>query len=261
VRIIGRLLDPDEPVAALGQDDYWRFREARAKAVRSPASANVTCRYLKAALNRALRDGLIERLPFRVELLPSPPKRNRALTRVQVNKVLAKAYDPRAHALLTIAYGLGLRLSEILHLWWGDVDLQEAWLQVEAKPGWSPKTRQRRVVVLDEDLVKYLLDWRARLCRTGPTDPIVPRDMQNGAPFTRRWAGELLAEVFRTAGVKGGVHSLRHTMVTEALPVHVVQRMAGHAAGQTTLGHYAHVRDAALREAAVLLARRRRGGG
>jgi len=52
-------------------------------------------------------------------------------------------------------------------------------------------------------------------------------------------------------------------MVTEALeagvPIHVVQRMAGHSSVATTLGHYAHVRDAALREAALLLANRRRG--
>lgn len=77
-------------------------------------------------------------------------------------------------------------------------------------------------------------------------------------------AGDLLlASVFEAAGVKGGAHALRHTMVTEALeagvPVHVAQRMAGHAAVQTTLGHYAQVRDQALRDAAEALAKRRRG--
>jgi integrase len=95
-------------------------------------------------------------------------------------------------------------------------------------------------------------------------DPVVPRNMANGIPFERRWAGELLAGVFEAAGIAGGAHALRHTMVTEALeaavPVHVVQRMAGHAAVQTTLGHYAHVWDQALRDAALALAKRRRRG-
>jgi len=263
IRIRGRFLDVHEPVSAFTQADYWKFRDARAAAVRSTASANVTIRYLKAALNRGVRDNLIERLPFRIELLPAPPKRNRALSRSQVKKVLSKASDPRAHAILMIAYGLGLRLSEILHLWWGDVDLKEGWIQVESKPGWTTKTRQRRVLVLDEDLRKFLFDWRSHLGRTGPTDPVVPRDMASGVPFERRWAGELLAGVFKAAGINGGAHALRHTMVTEALeagvPVHIVQRMAGHAAVQTTLGHYAHVRDPALRDAAVALAKKRRG--
>jgi len=73
----------------------------------------------------------------------------------------------------------------------------------------------------------------------------------------------LLASVFEAAGVEGGAHALGHTMVTEALeaggPVQVVRRMAGHAAVQITLGHYAHVRDQALRDAAGALAKRRRG--
>jgi len=88
--------------------------------------------------------------------------------------------------------------------------------------------------------------------------------MRNGVPFTCRWAGELLASTFEAAGVKGGAHALRHTMVTEALeagvPVHVVQRMAGHSTVITTLAHYAHVRDQALRDAAAILAKRRRRG-
>ncbi len=59
----------------------------------SNGSTNVTLRYLKAALNRASREGLISALPFRIELLPDPPKRNRALTPVQVEKVLQAAEE------------------------------------------------------------------------------------------------------------------------------------------------------------------------
>jgi len=61
------------------------------------------------------------------------------------------------------------------------------------------------------------------------------------------------------------VVALRHTMVTEALeagvPVHVAQKMAGHASVTTTLAVYSHVRDKAMREAAEQLASRRRAKG
>ena len=90
-KIIRRHLDPEAPVGKLGQTDFWRFRDTRSAEVSSTASANLTLRYLKAALNRAVRDGLIERLPFRVEMLPEPPKRNRALPPGQVAKVLRVA--------------------------------------------------------------------------------------------------------------------------------------------------------------------------
>ena len=262
---VKRLMDPAAPIETVTQDDFWRFREARAKEVRSTGSANVTLRYLKAALNRAVREGLISTLPFRVELLSEPPKRNRALSRRQVDEVLrvAKEADERVYMICFIAYTLGLRLSEIITgLWWRDVDLDEGWLQIEAKPQWSPKTRQRRVLTLDEETIKVLAEWRDKLRHTAPNDYVVPRDTKRGTPFTRGWAGERIAKVYKVAGVSGGVHRLRHTFVTEALeagvPIHVVQRMAGHASVQTTLGHYAHVRDAALREATDVLALKRK---
>ena len=165
--------------------------------------------------------------------------------------------------LCYLAYALGLRLSEIITgLWWRDVDLEARWLQVEAKPNWAPKTGQRRVLTLDGDTVKVLEEWKEKLRKTGPNDYVVPRDLELGTPFNRRWAGEMIAKLFRSLEIEGGIHRLRHTLVTDALeagiPVHVVQKMAGHTAVQTTLGHYAHVRDKALREAADLLAKRRR---
>ena len=258
-------MDPQAPIESLTQDDFWIFRDARAREVASNGSTNVTLRYLKAALNRASREGLSSALPFRIELLPDPPKRNRALTPVQVEKVLraAEEMDPRAHTIYYLAYSLGLRLSEIIAgLWWRDIDIRERWLQVEAKPGWSPKTGQRRVLTLDDDAAKFLAEWRRRLAHTGPNAHVVPRGMHDGEPFTRRWAGELATRAFRRAEVRGGVHALRHSFVTEALeagvPVHIVQRMAGHSSVQTTLAHYAHVRDSALRDASELLALKRR---
>lgn len=263
VERLRKLLDPLAPIGSLTQEDFWVLRDKRAAQV-AAVSTNSTLRYLKAALNFSVREGLIQALPFRVEMLPEPAKRNRAITQAQVDRVLAAAldFDARAHAICFLAYSLGLRLSEIITgLWWRDIDLEEQWLQVEAKPGWSPKTRQRRVLTLDDGVTKFLADWRDQVHRTGPNDRVVPRGLRDGDPFTRRWAGELVTKAFRRANVPGGAHSLRHTFVTEALeagvPVHIVQKLAGHSAVQTTLGHYAHVRDAAMRDAAEMLALKR----
>jgi integrase len=46
-------------------------------------------------------------------------------------------------------------------------------------------------------------------------------------------------------------------MLESGVPVHVVQQHHGHKDGTTTLRHYAHARDAAMREAAELMASKR----
>ncbi len=88
-----------------------------------------------------------------------------------------------------------------------------------------------------------------------------------GKPWTEH-VHKVLRKVFTAAGIDSriGVHGLRHSSVTDMLesgvPVHIVQQHHGHKDSTTTLRHYAHAREGALREAAERMSdRRRRPGG
>jgi len=69
-------------------------------------------------------------------------------------------------AFLSIAYGSGLRLNEILHLTWADVDLGQHHIKVKAKKAkadilaWEPKGRKNRTVPMSNESAKLLVDMQ-----------------------------------------------------------------------------------------------------
>jgi len=73
------------------------------------------------------------------------------LTVRQVKNLLSKAseYDPRLFA--------GLRRSEFFELEWSEVDLDERTIEVKAA---KPKTRQRRVIHMQDNLREWLMNHR-----------------------------------------------------------------------------------------------------
>jgi site-specific recombinase XerD len=74
---------------------------------------------------------------------------------------------------------------------------------------------------------------------------------------------KVLRKVFDACDIDSriGVHGLRHSSVTDMLesgvPIHLVQQHHGHKDSTTTLRHYAHAREGALRDAARKMAERR----
>ncbi len=72
-------------------------------------------------------------------------------------RALKKPTFARLTPVVMLAAYAGLRRSEIIRLEWSDVNLDEGWLHVRAKRGWSPKTNaSERSVPLTEELLGYL---------------------------------------------------------------------------------------------------------
>lgn len=181
-----------------------------------------------------------------------------------------QAGDPLA-AVWRLMLATGLRRGELLGLYWEDVDLLNASLDVvrsrSVKGEDTPKTRKgRRTISLDVDTVNALARMKdaqeAAAVRIGAwTSKYVATDL-DGRPiwpqtFTRR---------FQAAARRAGLpvprlHDGRHTAATLALqagvPIHVVAGRLGHEHVSTTLDVYsaylpAADRDAAKRIGAVL---------
>lgn len=181
-----------------------------------------------------------------------------------------QAGDPLA-AVWRLMLATGLRRGELLGLYWSDVDLLNASLNVvrsrSVKGEDTPKTRKgRRTISLDVDTVNALArmkdDQEAAAKTIGAwSSPYLATDL-DGRPiwpqtFTRR---------FQAAARRAGLpvprlHDGRHTAATLALqagvPIHVVSGRLGHEHVSTTLDVYsaylpAADRDAAKRIGAVL---------
>jgi site-specific recombinase XerD len=134
-------------------------------------------------------------------------------------------------AALSIAYGCGLRVSEIVHLKVGDIDSARMLIRVEQGKG-----RKDRYVMLSPDLLELLRTWW-RTAR--PRGWLFPgRDPAQ--PMTTRQLDRACKAAARTAGLDKPVsmHMLRHSFATHLLErktdIRVIQVLLGHKKLDTT---------------------------
>lgn len=149
----------------------------------------------------------------------------------------------RDRAMLEVAYGCGLRVSELVGLQLGDVDLEEGLVRVRGKGG------KHRLVPLGDMAVEWLRRWLAdgrpaQVRRVAEAAVFLGR---GGRPMSRQWFARMLKRYAAMAGIDAGrvsPHVLRHSFATHLLAadadLRAVQAMLGHARIVTT-EVYTHV--------------------
>lgn len=220
-------------------------------------SARSLARHLSAArgwVKFLAREGYIKRDPT---ALATRPKVGRKLPHVLSEKdvmslILApdttKLRGLRDRAMLGLAYACGLRVSELVRLELGDVDLARG---VVAALG---KGQKRRLVPIGElalDWLRSYLETRALLAGSsdhrdrGPNSALLFPSPRGGA-MTRQGFWKIIGSYARVAGIRGGVHphQMRHSFATHLLvggaDLRTVQTLLGHADISTT-EIYTHV--------------------
>lgn len=174
------------------------------------------------------RPGEVERIPWpRVpETLPD------VLSPGEVRRLLSAGRNVRQRVLLMLAYGAGLRISEICSLPAKDIDRQRMLIHVRGAKG-----GRDRYVMLSERLLAALREYW-RLGR--PPRPHLFPGRQPGRPISPRTIQRMVHRVGRACGVGRRVtpHLLRHCFATHLLEagtdVRVIQRLLGHASIRTT---------------------------
>ena len=156
----------------------------------------------------------------------------------------------RDRALLEVLYATGLRVSELVHLRFSDLHLDQGYLQCVGKGG------KQRIVPLGEEAA----DWVRRYVSQGRPTLSKKRESawlfvnaRGGARLSRLGFWKLLKQHGLAAGVRSHLspHVLRHSFAT-----HLLERGADLRAIQTMLGHadlsttqiYTHVLEARLRQ-------------
>ena len=183
----------------------------------------------------------------RVDTPRVPAGLPKALTEDEVNALLAAVVgdEPTARrdrAILEVLYGTGLRISELVGLRLGDVDLESGLLRAFGKGA------KERVVPVGRHAAAALAD---RLGTGGRTAQVPERWARRGdadAVFLNRRGGRLSRQgawlVVRRWGGEVGLdgkltpHVLRHSCATHMLDhgadIRAVQEMLGHASVSTT---------------------------
>jgi integrase len=259
----GRRIDDDtepEPVRAL-----------------SDSTIRQTYTVLRAALDGAVRDGLLARNPAAVIKRPGVERREaRHLDADAVAAVLKAAAGSRYHAALSLIAATGLRKGEALALRWDRVDLDAGVLKVAATISrvdrrliiTEPKTdRSRRTVPLNAAVVAMLrrhhTAQKADRLRAGHhwADSGLVFTTELGGPVDPRNLLRVIEAAAKAAKIPGvGVHTLRHSAAVSWLEagVHIkaVADLLGHSSIAITGDVYGHTSDDTARAAVDGLAGR-----
>jgi len=138
----------------------------------------------------------------------------------------------------------GLRRSEMYYLAWGDIDWDRNQLHVCAKEGWDPKDYEQRWIPLEKVLRSHL--WARR-----EAIGWVLEDKEGYRPSLSVLSA-YFAKIVRKAGLRGGLHTLRHTFASHlamaGVPLYTISKLLGHSSVQTT-EIYSHLHPSTMDEA------------
>lgn len=235
--------------------------------VRSAATWQSVHRTLRAALNEAVRQGLLSTNPVDRSVLPrraSGPatRRAQAYTPDELLRFLAAAGEHRLGPLFVVAAHTGARRGELLFLRWSLVDLESGTLAIAGTRGavgtltveGTTKSGAERAVSLGGTAVDVLRRHRAEQLSArsvAGSDWLGPEDgyvfaRADGRPLHVDTPSKLMAKFAAQAGLpRVRFHDLRHThasvLLANAVPVHEVSGRLGHSTPTVTLSTYAHV--------------------
>jgi len=152
------------------------------------------------------------------------------LSREEVGRLLDAAKNLKHRTALSVAYGAGLRVSEVVSLKLGDIDSQRMTLRVEHGKGAKDRTVMLSIQLLDI-LRTY---WRL----TRPTDWLFPG--RGERPIDVTVLHSACRSATKAAGLtkKVSVHTLRHSFATHLLEsgvdIRIIQVLLGHNSLSTT---------------------------
>lgn len=213
----------------------------------SPISLNATITGLKFFFDITLDHG---ELMAKMQPVHVPHKLPVVLSREEVGRLIAAAGNLKHQTALSVAYGAGLRASEVVALKVGDIDSERMTLRIEQGKG-----RKDRFAMLAPVLLERLRAWwrvaraQGKMLDGGWLFPgLDPIDQLSTRQLNRAIHGAAQAA---RIDKRVSMHTLRHSFATHLLEqkvdIRVIQVLLGHKKLDTT-ALYAQVATDLLRE-------------
>lgn len=152
------------------------------------------------------------------------------LSREEVNRIMDVTKNSKHKMILALAYGAGLRVSEVVELRVKDIECAQLCMTVR-----DGKGGKDRVTILPAKLCGEL---SAMMVGKNSNDYIF--ESERGGKLTTRTAQVVFEKSLKLAGIKktATFHSLRHSFATHLLEngvdIRYIQKLLGHASITTT---------------------------
>ncbi|MBI2984990.1 MAG: tyrosine-type recombinase/integrase [Candidatus Kerfeldbacteria bacterium] len=192
----------------------------------SPQTRNIHLSAIKFYYRCVVRSGALIAVPAAKKSAALPA----VLSRDEVRRMLDVTVNEKHRLLLALAYAAGLRVSEVVALRVGDIDLPELTVHIKRAKG-----QKDRISIMPETLREEL----SRLMAGKGGDAPVFASARGGV-LTTRTAQKIFEHALAKTGIRkpATFHSLRHSFATHLLEngtdVRYVQELLGHQNIRTT---------------------------
>lgn len=236
--------------------DLRRFRDGELETGKSAVTANLALKVLKAAFERAKREGLILVNPAaQVDALDEDGGIRQPFSDDQIRKLLGSATE-EWQGMILFGVHTGLRMSDAAHLTWENVDVGQGIVQFVPMKTRRTKKDKNVTIALHSDVVAWLGEWSMPGNNRGPLFPTLvgrPTGSHTGlsnefgrlmdASGVMRIFGEKKAGKGRRATLLS-FHSLRHSCVSRLanadVNADVRKTIAGHSTDEAH-ARYTHL--------------------
>jgi site-specific recombinase XerD len=221
---------------------------------RAKYNAALQLRHLKAAFNRAIEWGYIEKNPFKGIKLRIPENNPTFITKEELNTIVDKEKDSLLKNIYLFGFNTGMRISEILNLEWSDLDLTQNIIRVRNKESFTTKSKRERVIPIGKVVLEIINSIKEN-----------PENINSKYIFNK--AGDRLNSVFiskkfkkcvRLANLSESIHfhTLRHSfashLVQKGTSLYILSKLLGHQQSSTTQ-KYSHLNNQSLNQAILML--------
>jgi integrase/recombinase XerD len=249
------LAERNVPIMRTTRADLQDFIAWRVRAGARPASSARQLSSCRRFFSYFMREGEIHEDPTAQIKLPKRSRQlPRSLTEEEVEALLSAPVvsDPLGHrdrAMLEVLYATGLRVSELVNLRQGQINLNHGVIRILGKGG------RERLIPLGEEAMRALKEFirggRGEILLEHETDYLFPT--RRGYRMTRQAFWHIIKRYARKSGLATGLspHTLRHAfamhLVNHGTDLRVVQMLLGYSDLSTTQ-IYTHVLRERLKE-------------
>ena len=152
------------------------------------------------------------------------------LSRQEIERIIGKISNQKHKMIIALAYGCGLRVSEVINLKIKDLDINELIIHIKGAKG-----DKDRITIFPE---KFKINIANLITGRGINEYVFVSQM--GGKLTERTAQIVFERGLKAAGIKKDAtfHSLRHSFATHLLEngidIRYIQELLGHANIRTT---------------------------
>ena len=214
-------------VAKISRDKALDFILHLQKQGKAPKTINLYKEVIKFFCSQILKISLGQE----IRLSKEPKKLPVVLSRFEIQRILDSVSNSKHKTLLSLAYGAWLRVSEIVYLCVGDVNVDQKTLHIKSAKGQKDRITLLPDKIIDE--IRWLMDGKSY------EDPVFHSE-QGGGALTKRTAQHIFQHAMMKAWIqkKATFHSLRHSFATHLLEngtdIRFIQSLLWHSSIKTT---------------------------